>query len=231
MTLAAEHAANATAGGPASATTLALGKTVSSANEAPGCGIHAAVDDGIQLDAELIVRSRAGDLDAFSRLTVRYQDIAFRVALSVTGNTHDAEDAAQEGFIHAFRALERFRTGAPFRPWILKIVLNEARGRRRVQARASAFRGRLGPDHEEFEPDPMDQVLLQEKSDVIAGALRRLGSDHRRVIYYRYFLDLSEEEMAEALGCPRGTVKSRLSRAIARLRDVMGEAPEAHWRE
>jgi RNA polymerase sigma factor (sigma-70 family) len=189
-------------------------------------GIGETLEPSGQLDAELVELARAGDLDAFSRLTERYQDFAFRVALSVTGNAADAEDATQEGFVRAFRALDRFRAGAPFRPWVLKIVLNEARGRRRVGFRSQALGRRLLGEREELEADPMDHVLLQERRGAMATALRELQPDHRRVIYYRYFLDLSEEEMADALDCPRGTVKSRLSRALARLRQIVSARPE-----
>ncbi len=180
----------------------------------------------ILVDDELIRAALHGDLDAFARLTVRYQDAAFRVAWSVTGNPHDAEDAAQEGFIRAYRALDRFRLGSPFRPWLMKIILNEARGRRRSRGRSDRLSARLGILHlEELETDPMDQILLREDSDTLAQAIRRLSSQHRGVIYLRYFLDLTEAETADVLDVPRGTVKSRLSRALDQLRAIMSDAP------
>jgi RNA polymerase sigma factor (sigma-70 family) len=189
-------------------------------------GYQSTVDRHDQSDPELVERARAGDLDAFSVLTERYQDFGFRVALAVTGNPADAEDATQEGFVRAFRALDRFREGAPFRPWLLKIVLNEARGRRRYRVRSDALGRRIGGLPEEFDVDPMDHVLIQERSEAMAAALRLLQPDHRVVIYLRYFLDLSEDEMAIALDRPRGTVKSRLSRAMSQLRIVVSERPE-----
>jgi RNA polymerase sigma factor (sigma-70 family) len=173
-------------------------------------------------DGDLIGKSRGGDLDAFSRLVLRYQDSVFRVALSVTGDRHDAEEAAQEAFIRAFRALDRFRDDLPFRPWLLKIVLNEARGRRRARARSFRLALRAESRHREaFDPDPLDQVLIDERDDVLGAAISRLRVDHRRVIFARYVLDLDEAETALLLGCPRGTVKSRLSRAIAQLRQII----------
>jgi RNA polymerase sigma-70 factor (ECF subfamily) len=184
------------------------------------------VDLHDQPDPELVERARAGDLDAFSVLTERHQDFGFRVALAVTGNAADAEDATQEGFVRAFRALDRFRQGAPFRPWLLKIVLNEARGRRRSRVRSDALGRRIGGLPEDFDVDPMDHVLMQERSEAMAAALRQLQPDHRVVIYLRYFLDLSEDEMAVALDRPRGTVKSRLSRAMGQLRIVVADRPE-----
>lgn len=190
-----------------------------------GTEANTADERTVAYDTELIARSRRGDLDAFSLLTVRYQDVAFRVAFSVTADQHDAEDAVQEGFIRAFRALDRFRDGLPFRPWLLKIVLNEARGRRRVRARGLRLSLRVGSFHqEELDTDPMDSVLLHERGELLAAAIAKLGPEHRRVIYCRYFLDLDEAETAVVLGCPRGTVKSRLSRAIGQLRTIL--APE-----
>jgi RNA polymerase sigma-70 factor (ECF subfamily) len=146
------------------------------------------------------------------------QQVAFRAAYLVTGSAAEAEDAAQEGFVKAWQALPRFREGAPFRPWLLAIVTNEARNRRRAAGRQAALALRA------LEPPP-------EGPDETAGAhadherlLRIVGGlseEHRLVIGYRYFLDLSEEETAEALGIPRGTVKSRLARALERLREQM----------
>jgi RNA polymerase sigma factor (sigma-70 family) len=147
-----------------------------------------------------------------------HQEVAFRAAYLVTGSAADAEDAAQEGFVKAWQALPRFREGAAFRPWLLAIVVNEARNRRRRAGRQAALALRAA------EPAPADveetaaaraehERLLQ-----VVGAMRE---EDREVIGCRYFLDLSEEETAEALGIPRGTVKSRLSRALERLRERM----------
>ena len=147
-----------------------------------------------------------------------HQDIAFRAAYLVTGSAAEAEDAAQDGFVKAWQALPRFRRGAPFRPWLLAIVTNEARNRRRRAGRQAALALRA------VEPEPPG---VEESAGVRADHARLvrivsgLSEDHRLVIGYRYFLDLSEEETAEALGIPRGTVKSRLARALARLREQM----------
>ena len=147
-----------------------------------------------------------------------HQDIAFRAAYLVTGSAADAEDAAQEGFVKAWEALPRFRRGAPFRPWLLAIVSNEARNRRRHAGRQAALALRAlepaGPGTDEAVAARADHERLLR----IVGAMRE---EDRLVIGYRYFLDLSEEETAEALGIPRGTVKSRLARALGRLRELM----------
>lgn len=151
-------------------------------------------------------------------LIARHQQVAFRVAYSVCGDAAEAEDAVQEAFIKAHRALWRFRAGAPFRPWLLRIAGNEARNRRRsagrrehlvVQAARAAPAAGAEPDYSAGE---------------LAAALDRLDPPHREVVLLRHVLELSEAEAAAALGCRPGTVKSRLSRALARLREDLDAA-------
>jgi RNA polymerase sigma-70 factor (ECF subfamily) len=147
-----------------------------------------------------------------------HQEVAFRAAYLVTGSAAEAEDAAQEGFVKAWQALPRFREGAPFRPWLLAIVVNEARNRRRHAGRQAALALRaLDPPRAGTE-EVATARAEHERLLAIVGGMRE---DDRLVIGCRYFLDLSEEETAEALGIPRGTVKSRLARALARLREQM----------
>lgn len=150
-----------------------------------------------------------------------HQGIAFRTAYLVTANAADAEDAAQQAFVKAWRALGRFRPGAPFRPWLLQIVANEARNRRRTAGRRGALALRAAHAHGSggAAPSPEDTVVAQAESAALLAAVERLSDDHRDVVALRYFLDLSEEEAAEVLGVPRGTVKSRLARALDRLRE------------
>jgi RNA polymerase sigma factor (sigma-70 family) len=147
-----------------------------------------------------------------------HQDVAFRAAYLVTGSVAEAEDAAQDGFVKAWQALPRFREGAPFRPWLLAIVTNEARNRRRRAGRQHALALRaLGP-----EPEPIDDAAAtRAEHERLLQAIGGMREEDRLMIGYRYFLDLGEEETAEALGIPRGTVKSRLSRALGRLRELM----------
>src|SRR6266508_396117 len=90
-------------------------------------------------DSVLIARAQRGDAAAYEEIVQRYQQIAFRTAYVVTGSAADAEDAAQEGFVKAFRALGRFRPGAELRPWLLRIVANEARNRARSAGRRAAL--------------------------------------------------------------------------------------------
>ena len=172
-------------------------------------------------ESELVERAKRGDVEAYAGLVGRYQELAFRTAYLVVGSGAEAEDAAQEAFIKAYYALRHFRSGAPFRPWLLRIVANEARNRRKAAGRRAglALRGLADRPSEDAAPSPEAAVLAEEQRVQLLGALNGLREEDRLLIAYRYFLELSEGEMADALSCPRGTVKSRLSRALGRLRE------------
>jgi RNA polymerase sigma-70 factor (ECF subfamily) len=176
-------------------------------------------------ESELIERAQRGDLVAYGDLVRAYQDVAVRTAYLACGDAAEAEDAVQEALIKAHRALGRFRAGAPFRPWLLQIVANEARNRRRSAGRRAGLVLRVAEDRpsDAAAPSPEAAVLAGETRAALLGAMDRLSEDDRLVLSYRYFLDLSEAETATALGIPRGTVKSRASRAIARLRGRLVE--------
>lgn len=167
---------------------------------------------------------------AYEDLVRRHQDAALRTAAVVLAGEAEAEDAVQDAFVKAHAALGRFRSGAPFRPWILRIVANEARNRRRSAGRRAGLALRLAGDRppDDAAPSPEAAVLAREQRTALLAAIARLAEVDRLVIAYRYFLDLGEAEMAEALGVARGTVRSRLSRALGRLRGAMGaELPAA----
>ena len=174
-------------------------------------------------DTALVERARNGDVNAYETLVQHYQELAFRVAYQVTGDAADAEDAAQEAFVNAYYALGRFRQGAPFRPWLLRIVANEARNRRMAAHRRTALaqRAQVAQTSGEAAPSPEAAAEADEFRATLVASLRRLRDDDRLILAYRLFFDLSEAEMAEALKCPKGTVKSRLSRALGRLRAVL----------
>jgi RNA polymerase sigma factor (sigma-70 family) len=172
-----------------------------------------------QDETELVARARRGDADAYEELVHAYQGIALRTAFVVCGNAADAEEAAQDAFVKAYRALWRFRAGAPFKPWLLRIVANEARNRRRSVGRHTGLALRAAQEPSgEAAPSPEAVLLRAERREELIAALNRLAEPDREAIACRYFLDLSEAETAAALGVRRGTVKSRLSRALERLR-------------
>lgn len=179
-------------------------------------------------DADLIARARTGDVTAYEEIVRRYQDVALRTAHVVAPET-DADDAVQEAFVKAFDALPRFRDGAPLRPWLLRIVANEARNRRRsagrrqgLALRAAAAEG--GPARA-VAPGPEAEVIAAEARSELLAALATLRDEDREVLGARFLLDLSERETAETLGLPVGTVKSRTSRAISRLRETLAATP------
>jgi RNA polymerase sigma factor (sigma-70 family) len=173
---------------------------------------------------ELVERARGGDGAAFAALVRDHQEIAFRTAYLITRNAADAEDAAQVGLTKAWRALPRFRRGAPLRPWLLAIVANEARNRRRAEGRRQGLTLRAAYELPSggAAPSPEGRALAQEQRTELLAALEGLGDDDRLVLSCRYLLDLGEEETAQVLSLRRGTVKSRTSRALDRLRDRLG---------
>jgi RNA polymerase sigma-70 factor, ECF subfamily len=179
------------------------------------------VEDRPPHESELVARAKRGERDAYEQIVRRHQSIAFRTAWVITGSAADAEEAAQDAFVKAHRALGRFRDGAPLRPWLLTIVANEARNRVRSAGRRERLTLRVAEERRPGDavPSPEAALLDFEQREELLAAVAQLPEPDRQAIACRYFLDLSEEETAAALGCPRGTVKSRLSRALGRLRE------------
>jgi len=179
-------------------------------------------DDG-RHDAELIDRARRGDVMAYEELVRRHQAVAIRTA-HLFAPDGDAEDAVQEAFVKAYAALHRFRPGAPFRPWLLRIVANEARNRRRSAGRRDALSLRAAAEESSggAAPSPEGAVLAGEDRERLLEAVNGLREEERLVIACRFFLELSEEETAAALDVRLGTVKSRTSRALEHLREAYG---------
>jgi len=150
-----------------------------------------------------------------------YKGIAFRTAYVIARNAADAEEAAQDGFVKAWRALGRFREGAPFRPWLLRIVANEASNRRRSAGRRASLALRAAAEGPSggAAPSPEAALLSAEQRTALLAAVETLPEEQRDVVALRYFLGLSEAEVAETLAIPQGTVKSRTARALERLRE------------
>lgn len=167
----------------------------------------------------LITRAKTGDDDAFNELVVRYQEDVFRIALLVLHDVDEAKDVAQEAFIRAHGSMNRFQIERPFRPWIAKIAVN--------QARTAAKRASRRREQQSVDPAPatgytIDSLLIdRERARELLAALQHVREKERVVIYLRYFRDFSERELAEYMGCKPGTVKSRLHRALAKLRAVI----------
>jgi RNA polymerase sigma factor (sigma-70 family) len=174
----------------------------------------------------MVVRVRAGDVDAYAELVRRHARMALRTA-TLLGSGPAAEDVVQEAFVKAYGTLGRFRDEAPFRPWLLRIVANEARNHHRSSVRRGAreqLATALSPELLGVgAPDPGDQAVQEDRRLAVLAAVRELSSPLRLVVTCRYLLELDEAETATVLGLPRGTVKSRLSRGLTKLRDLIDE--------
>ncbi|HET6684677.1 MAG TPA: RNA polymerase sigma factor [Gaiella sp.] len=175
-------------------------------------------------EASHVARAKRGDAAAYEELVRMHQAIAFRVALVAAGDRGDAEEAVQDAFVKAYRALGRFREGAPFRPWLLRIVANEARNKRRSAGRRAELAVRVAAAASgDAAPSPEAAALSHARREDLLAALGALEGRDREVLVHRFLLDLGEEETAAALGVRRGTVKSRTSRALERMRAVLEE--------
>ncbi len=174
-------------------------------------------------ESRLIERARRGDLGAYEDLVRAHQEAAFRAAYLITRDSADAQDAAQEAFLRAYGALGRFDTRRPFRPWLLRIATNVALNRVRASRRRQSMAERYGTRESIGQAEPAIEagVLKRERSRRVRDAIDRLRPDDRQLIVLRYFFDLSEAELAQAFDVAAGTIKSRLHRALGRLRDTI----------
>jgi len=188
-------------------------------------GVEAEVVSRPPDEAALVASAKRGDAAAYGELVRIHQDIAFRTACLITHDAADAEEAAQDGFVKAYRALGRFRDGAPFRPWLLQIVANEARNRRRAAGRRATLWARAVQEDVSggAAPPPETTVIDAERRAALLAALDTLREEDQAVLGCRFLADLSETETAAVLGLRLGTVKSRTARALDRLRAAVGE--------
>ncbi len=171
-------------------------------------------------ESTLIRRAANGDAAALEPLMLAHQEAVFRLAYLLLGDPDDAEDVAQETFLRAWKYLRRFDGTRPLRPWLLSITSNLASNRRRSAGRYLSALTRAFQN----EPTP---VSIEEKnvkhmeSNALWTAVQTLNITDRQIVYLRYFLDMSVTETAEVLRIAEGTVKSRLSRALEKLRKVI----------
>jgi len=167
-------------------------------------------------EAELITHAQKGSIAAWETLVSIYQEPVFRMAYLFLGDPDEAEDIAQETFIRAYYALPRFESALPLRPWLLRIASNLVKNKLRSIGRFFAALNRQL--HEPEKP-----AASSEDADLLWQAIRRLEIAHRQALYLRYFMELSESEMAQSLNVAPGTVKSRLHRAQAALRKIINQ--------
>lgn len=177
--------------------------------------------DRFDNDRALAERAQQGDEHAFAALVRRHAPVAHRVAYVITTNAADADDALQVGTMKAWRNIARFDPERPFRPWFTTIVANTARNRARAWTRRQATVMRLRP---EVPPaDPADHAVSADEAAAVVAALETIPEKYRRAVMLRHVVGLSERATADALGVRPGTVKSRVSRGLDRLRAALGE--------
>jgi len=174
----------------------------------------------------LVDAARGGDREAFNRLVVHYQSLAYNVAFRILSDPDAAADATQDAFISAYRAMPRFRGGS-FRSWLLRIVTNACYDQLRAKKRRPTTSLDADPDidWEEWTVDdgerPEEFAERQALSQVIQQGLEALPDDQRTVIVLSDIQGLRYGEIAEALGISLGTVKSRLNRGRRKLQDLL----------
>lgn len=183
-------------------------------------------------ESNLVVQARQGDGPAWEALMTQHQEAVFRLAYLLLGDADEAQDVAQEAFIRAFQALHRFDVARPLRPWLLRITANLAYNRRRALGRYwAAMQRLLRAAPESLTPDLSEAQASVGDAQILWQAVKRLNRTDQEIIYLRYFLELSVAETAEAVGIAPGTVKSRLSRAVDRLRQIVEREFPGLWKE
>ena len=175
-------------------------------------------------DAQL-VRAALDDADAFRGLVERYQGRVFATCLRMLGRPADAQDAAQEAFLRAFRALDRFDASRPFGPWVCTIAANIARDQLRSPLRRF-FPGGLFVSATATSAQVGDGVEQRQRRDLVADAVLRLAPKLRHAIVLRYTAGLSITELSRALNISESAAKMRLNRAHRKLKETLGDDVE-----
>ena len=170
---------------------------------------------------EAVQRCQRGDREAFRYLAERYQGVVFGTAYNMTGNRAIAEELAQEAFLSAWKGIRTFRRGRPFKPWLMRILVNAVMSqRRRRSVVTTPIEGGDWPGDAE---DPADALESRLQRQTVQQAIEGLSPEHRQVVVLRYFAEMSVQEVARAAGLNEGTVKSRLHRAHQALRQRLSD--------
>jgi len=172
-------------------------------------------------EPRLIQRAVQGETAAWEPLMLAYQEPVFRFAYLLLGDPDDAEDVTQETFLRAYHHLTRFDATRPLRPWLLSIAANLARNWRRSASRYLSALSRSFRLEPPSGPNVAERSELDQEAHQLWQAVRQLSAEDQQVIYLRFFLELSVAEAAQALNVAEGTVKSRLNRALGRLRSII----------
>ena len=167
-----------------------------------------------------IARCQEGDRDAFHYLVERYKDVLYGTACLMTGSRTHAEDYVQEALLSAWRGIQGFRQGQPFKPWLVRILVNEVLSQRRKRSLPTC--GFEDDDRHGESTDLAEAAASQDDRRAVRMALTGLTAEHRQVIVLRYFAELTVAEVAQSLDVREGTVKSRLHRALGSLEEQLG---------
>ena len=167
-------------------------------------------------DMMLVQSAQTGNERAFAALVRRNERRMYATAYSILGSSWDASDACQDAFLEAWAKIGALRDPSSFGPWMAQIVVNKCHSARRKTKRLVVV--------DEVPEREAHEVIGPETSLVLIEAVKRLDEDHRAVVALRYFADLKVDEIAEVIGVPAGTVKSRINRAMARLRELLAAA-------
>ncbi|MXY43186.1 MAG: RNA polymerase sigma factor [Dehalococcoidia bacterium] len=170
-----------------------------------------------------IAKCQDGDREAFRVLVDRHKDVLYGTALLMTGNRAVAEEAVQEAFLSAWRGISGFRRGRPLKPWLTRILVNGVLATKRKKAVPTVPIVESGGNGA---PSISDQTDAIESRLVLRQALDKLDEEQKRIVVLRYFAELTVPEIAETTGTREGTVKSRLHRALAKLREHLEEFGE-----
>ena len=175
-----------------------------------------------QSDAELASKAKRGNIDAFGELVERYKERAYMIALGFVGSPDDAMDLSQEAFVKAFKGMRTFKDGADFYPWFYAVLRNTCFNflRRRKTRRESSLDAaqEYGFDVADVAPDPSTTLERKEMRALVRAEIDKLAPVHKEILLLRHFELLSYKEMADVLGCPIGTVMSRLYAARQALK-------------
>ncbi|MEM7336881.1 MAG: sigma-70 family RNA polymerase sigma factor [Chloroflexota bacterium] len=184
-------------------------------------------------DEQLILQAQSGQSEAFGLLVQRYQTAVFNVAYRMFGQAPDAEDATQEAFVRAYKAIERFDSKRPFAPWIKRITVNVCLNvleskQNQTQTVATDIKrdDQTQGDMDDWQhrnPTPEQNLVKQERDILLREAILTLPPNYRAVLEYRHFQELTYDQIAETMNRPVSSVKSDLFRARKMLATRMKE--------